>query len=71
MKTGLDSILVAARIDLMPGLDSEQVEEVADRIKRSVAEAVPDAGEIFLDVTDRGTRETHESPAATGERGGA
>ncbi|MEU5665281.1 cation diffusion facilitator family transporter [Streptomyces longwoodensis] len=71
MKTGLDSILVAARIDLVPGLDSEQVEEVADRIKRSVAEAVPDAGEIFLDVTDRGGRDPHESPAATGERGGA
>ncbi|CAL9348457.1 cation diffusion facilitator family transporter [Streptomyces sp. NPDC090994] len=71
MKTGLDSTLVAARIDLVPGLDSERVEEVAVRIKRSLANTVPEAGQIFLDVTDRLAREAGESPAATGERGGA
>ncbi|MFD8295282.1 cation diffusion facilitator family transporter [Streptomyces bauhiniae] len=76
MKTGIDSALVAARIDLVPGMDSEEVEEVAVRIKRSVAEMFPEAGQIFLDVTDRdhtdhADRAAHESPAATGERGGA
>jgi cation diffusion facilitator family transporter len=71
MKMGLDSTLVAARIDLVPGLDSELVEEVAVRIKRSIAHAVPEAGDVFLDVTDRPAREARESPAATGERGGA
>ncbi len=72
MKTGLDSTLVAARIDLVPGLDSERVEEVAVRIKRSIASTVPEADQIFLDVTDRRLgREAAESPAATGERGGA
>ncbi len=71
MKMGLDSLLVAARVDLVPGLDSERVEEVAVRIKRSVANTVPEAGQIFLDVTDRPTAEAAESPAATGERGGA
>ncbi|MFF9817347.1 cation diffusion facilitator family transporter [Streptomyces sp. NPDC014006] len=71
MKTGLDSALVAARIDLVPGLDSERVEEVAVRIKRSIADAVPEAAQIFLDITDSAARESHESPAATGERGGA
>jgi len=71
MKTGLDTALVAARVDLMPGLDSERVEEVADRIKRSLAHAVPEADEIFLDITDRPAHEARESPAATGERGGA
>ncbi|WP_375603551.1 cation diffusion facilitator family transporter [Streptomyces sp. JHA26] len=71
MKTGLDSTLVAARIDLVPGLDSERVEEVSVRIKRSIAHTVPEARQIFLDVTDRTARETAESPAATGERGGA
>jgi cation diffusion facilitator family transporter len=71
MKMGLDTALVAARVDLAPGLDSERVEEVAVRIKRSVAGAVPEAGEIFLDVTDRPAREARQSPAATGERGGA
>ncbi|MFI8091161.1 cation diffusion facilitator family transporter [Streptomyces sp. NPDC086080] len=74
MKTGLDSVLVAARVDLMPGLDSERVEEVAVRIKRSIARTFPEAEQIFLDVTERGSpeaREAWESPAATGERGGA
>ncbi|MGW0496263.1 cation diffusion facilitator family transporter [Streptomyces sp. NPDC003007] len=71
MKTGLDTALVAARVDLVPGLDSERVEEVAVRIKRSIAHTVPEADQIFLDVTDRPAREAAESPAATGERGGA
>ncbi|MXM67329.1 cation diffusion facilitator family transporter [Streptomyces sp. HUCO-GS316] len=71
MRTGLDSSLVAARVDLVPGLESEEVEEVAVRIKRSVARTVPEAGEIFLDVTDRPAMEARGSPAATGERGGA
>ncbi|MGW2517070.1 cation diffusion facilitator family transporter [Streptomyces sp. NPDC001617] len=71
MKTGLDQALVAARVDLVPGLDSERVEEVADRIKRAVSNAVSEADQIFLDITDRPAREARESPAATGERGGA
>ncbi|MET8942685.1 cation diffusion facilitator family transporter [Streptomyces sp. NPDC004542] len=71
MKMGLDSTLVAARIDLVPGLDSERVEDVSVRIKQSLAEAVPEAEQIFLDVTDRMADEACESPAATGERGGA
>ena len=71
MKTGLDSALVAARVDLVPGLDSEEVEEAAVRIKRSIAHTVPEAGQVFLDVTDRPAREAAQSPAATGERGGA
>ncbi|MFI6854085.1 cation diffusion facilitator family transporter [Streptomyces sp. NPDC050416] len=71
MKTGLDTALVAARVDLVPGLDSERVEDVAVRIKRSIARTVPEADQIFLDVTDQRAREAAESPAATGERGGA
>ncbi len=72
MRMGLDSTMVAARIDLVPGMDSERVEEVSVRIKRSLGRAVSEAGEIFLDITDRpAEREARESPAATGERGGA
>ncbi|MFJ3305300.1 cation diffusion facilitator family transporter [Streptomyces sp. NPDC086549] len=71
MKLGLDSTLVAARVDLVPGVDSETVEEAAVRIKRSVARTVPEADKIFLDVTDRPAAEAREGPAATGERGGA
>ncbi|MET9155526.1 cation diffusion facilitator family transporter [Streptomyces griseoflavus] len=74
MKTGLDTVLVAARVDLVPGLDSERVEEVAVRIKQSISHTFPEAEQIFLDVTERGSAEAceaWESPAATGERGGA
>ncbi|NUP21256.1 MAG: cation transporter [Streptomyces sp.] len=71
MKTGLETALVAARVDLVPGLDSEQVEEVAVRIKRSIGRSVAEADEVFLDVTERSAREAQGSPAATGERGGA
>ena len=85
MQLGPDSTLVAARVDLIPGLDSEEVELVAVRIKRSVAHTIPEADQIFLDVTDAATARraapaehagsstgAHVSgPAATGERGGA
>ncbi|MFG2309185.1 cation diffusion facilitator family transporter [Streptomyces sp. NPDC048566] len=90
MELGLESTLVAARIDLVPGLDSEEVEDVAIRIKRSVADSFPAADQIFLDITDARTARAaarrgeagvsdwahaddtaDESPAATGERGGA
>lgn len=52
MKLGLDSTLVAARIDLMPGLDSEHVEVVCVRIKRSVTKMWPDADQVYLDITE-------------------
>ncbi|MFD5813556.1 cation diffusion facilitator family transporter [Streptomyces sp. NPDC127038] len=65
MELGLDSTLVAARIDLVPGLDSEEVEEVAIRIKRSVAHTFPEADQIFLDVTDAG------AARAAARRGGS
>ncbi|WSJ10258.1 cation transporter [Streptomyces phaeochromogenes] len=85
MQLGPDSTLVAARVDLVPGLDSEEVELVAVRIKRSVAHTIPEADQIFLDVTDAaiarraaraeqaGSRPGAHTggPAATGERGGA
>jgi cation diffusion facilitator family transporter len=77
MELGLGSTLVAARFDLVPGLDSEEVEEVAVRIKRSVAHTFPEADQVFLDVTDARTARAAAggartgSPAATGERGGA
>ncbi|MGH4031658.1 cation diffusion facilitator family transporter [Actinomycetota bacterium Odt1-20B] len=55
MRLGPDSALVAARIDLAPGLDSEHVELVSERIKSSVAHLWPTADQVFLDVTDAPT----------------
>ncbi|MEU3788603.1 cation diffusion facilitator family transporter [Streptomyces fructofermentans] len=85
MELGPDSALVAARVDLVPGLDSEEVEVVAVRIKGSISRVVPEAEQVFLDVTDArlarsaagaGGRPAPDradagGPAATGERGGA
>ncbi|MFF3557656.1 cation diffusion facilitator family transporter [Streptomyces tsukubensis] len=52
MRLGLDSMLVAARVDLVPGLDSETVELVCVRIKRSVTARWPQADQVFLDITE-------------------
>ncbi|MFG3281474.1 cation diffusion facilitator family transporter [Streptomyces sp. NPDC048111] len=52
MRLGMDSTLIAARIDLRPGLDSEDVELVSERIKGAIAKAWPEADQVFLDITD-------------------
>ncbi|GAA0924047.1 MULTISPECIES: cation diffusion facilitator family transporter [Streptomyces violaceusniger group] len=82
MRLGNDSTLVAARVDLVPGLDSEEVEEVLVRVKTAMAEFWPHADQIFLDVTDasaqdranaRADRQALEETVAAVERekGGA
>ncbi len=67
MRLGLDSTLIAARIDLKPGLDSEDVELVSERIKAAVVEAWPEADQVFLDITDAPTSPAHR-PGATEAR---
>ncbi|TMU99630.1 cation diffusion facilitator family transporter [Streptomyces sp. DASNCL29] len=57
MRLGNDSTLVAARVDLVPGLDSEEVEEVLVRVKTAMAELWPHADQIFLDVTDASAKD--------------
>lgn len=52
MRLGEDSWLLAARIDLAPGLDSERVELVCVRIKREVERTWPQADHVFLDITE-------------------
>ncbi|MEU2433136.1 cation diffusion facilitator family transporter [Streptomyces sp. NPDC007861] len=52
MRLGLDSVLVAARVDLVPGLDSEDVELVSERIKKAAAKRWPEADHVFLDITE-------------------
>jgi cation diffusion facilitator family transporter len=48
-----DRLLVAARVDLSGGLDSEQVEEVSTEIDRVIRGRVPTVAEVFIDATDR------------------
>ena len=52
MRLGTRSTLVAARVDLAAGLDSEEVEEVLVRLKTAVRERWPIADQVFLDVTE-------------------
>ncbi|NUR03614.1 MAG: cation diffusion facilitator family transporter [Streptomyces sp.] len=66
MRLGMDSTLVAARIDLVGGLDSERVEEVSLRIRRAVRDRWPTADRVFLDITDAPT-ERRARAAVRGE----
>jgi cation diffusion facilitator family transporter len=66
MRLGLDSVLVAARMDLAPGLDSEEVELVCVRLKRRITAQWPQAEHVFLDITEApGPAETPPSTAGT------
>ncbi|WP_225829680.1 cation diffusion facilitator family transporter [Streptomyces sp. NK08204] len=66
MRLGLDSVLVTARLDLAPGLDSEKVELVCVRLKRRIAAEWPQADHVFLDITKApGPGEIPPSPVFT------
>ncbi|MEV6794358.1 cation diffusion facilitator family transporter [Streptomyces sp. NPDC051320] len=52
MRLGTESTLVAARIDLVPGLESEKLELVSMRIRAAIVKAWPEADQVYLDVTD-------------------
>jgi cation diffusion facilitator family transporter len=52
MRLGPDSALLAARVDLEPGMDSETVEEVCVRIKHELSRRWPVFDHVFLDITD-------------------
>lgn len=54
MRLGMDATLLAARVDLVGGIDSETLEDSLVRIKRHIAEQYPelDAGHVFLDILD-------------------
>ncbi len=56
MYLGPHSLLVAARVDLRDGLDSSEVERVADELEAKLREAVPDVEQVFIDATPRGSR---------------
>jgi len=64
MRLGTDSTLLAARIDLRPGIDSETVEEVCIRIKHELRERWPAFDHVFLDITDL---DAHHTAAIPGE----
>ncbi|MFD6532514.1 cation diffusion facilitator family transporter [Streptomyces sp. NPDC060184] len=52
MRLGLDSTLVAARVDLSPGIDSEEIERVSVRIRETINRTWPQADHVYLDITN-------------------
>ncbi|MGW9212883.1 cation diffusion facilitator family transporter [Embleya sp. NPDC055664] len=55
MRMGRHSTLLAARIDLVDGLDSTEVEDMSERLKHTIRESWPTVDQIFLDITRAGT----------------
>ncbi|MFC1415842.1 cation diffusion facilitator family transporter [Streptacidiphilus cavernicola] len=52
MQLGPDSTLLAARLDIHPGRDSEEVEEICMRIREAMRKRWPQLDHVFLDITD-------------------
>ncbi|MEU3986006.1 cation diffusion facilitator family transporter [Streptomyces sp. NPDC026672] len=52
MRLGMDSVLVAVRVDLAPGIDSEDVELACVRIRERITERWPQADQVYLDITE-------------------
>jgi cation diffusion facilitator family transporter len=48
-----DRLLVAARVDLTAGVDSERIEDVSSEIDRELRRRLPAVAEVFIDATDR------------------
>lgn len=52
MQMGPDEVMLAARVDLADGLDSDGVEATSGRIKAELHARFPELNQIFLDITD-------------------
>jgi cation diffusion facilitator family transporter len=58
MHVGPDSIIVAARVDLIDDARGDQVENLAEDIDRRLAERLPVSVHVFVDPTPGGQRRT-------------
>jgi cation diffusion facilitator family transporter len=56
MAMGPETLLVAVRLDLADGLDSDDVERLAAELEHGIHEAVPAAAHVFIDPTHRRER---------------
>jgi cation diffusion facilitator family transporter len=57
MHIGTDEILLAARLDLADGLDSDDIEDVSSRIEHEIGRRHPEVTQVFLDATRASARE--------------
>ena len=60
-----NALLVAVRVDLKDGLDSDGVERLADELDSELRDAVPEVAEVFIDPTAKSEaqRHSHLEPA--------
>ena len=65
MALGPSSLLVAARLDLADGMDSDGIESLAAELEAQLREAVPAVRYVFLDPTSRGERPAGSAASAT------
>jgi cation diffusion facilitator family transporter len=64
MALGPATLLVAARLDLADGLDSDRIEQLSTELEGALRQAVPAVRYVFLDPTHRG-----ESPSGAPSEG--
>lgn len=57
MQMGPDAVLLAARVDLADGFDSDGVEAASGRVKAALQQQFPVLEQIFLDITDATDRD--------------
>jgi cation diffusion facilitator family transporter len=53
MHLGPEHLIVAAKVSLTDGLSSDDAEDLADQIDRTLVEAVPGVSHVFIDPTPR------------------
>jgi cation diffusion facilitator family transporter len=58
MALGPTTLLVAARLDLAPDLDSDDIEQLASDLDEALRKAVPGVEHVFLDPTPRSEKPT-------------
>lgn len=61
MQLGPGDVLLAVRLDLADGLDSDGVEEVSGRIRRELQQRHPELTQVFLDATRASQRDRDRS----------
>ncbi len=70
MHVGPDSIIVAARVDLIDDARADQVENLAEDIDRRLAERLPVTAHVFVDPTPGGRRPVAGPAPGTAGQGG-
>ncbi|HVX42530.1 MAG TPA: cation diffusion facilitator family transporter [Mycobacteriales bacterium] len=66
MQLGPSEVLVAARLDLIDGLDSDAVENASERIDKAIRAEHPEVTQVFIDATPASRRDRDRSRRIAG-----